>query len=868
MSGRAKLFAISLTVVLGLFSGSGEAANLVVNGNFSSGNTGFDTDYTFVSAPNPPAPPCAPFISEGCYAIAYTAHNPPQYTVKDYYSGFTAIPDHTGGTPGAMLFANGAPASNFVWKQTLTVLPNTTYLFSAWVSSGLNDPAPANLRFQVDTSAGCSGSSSFTGIGTLNANTAPGWVQGYATFRTGSSTSVCVGLLNQNSAANGNDFAIDDLSVDTDSRAPTASNATVSTPKGVAGTRNVVTSDVTAGSSPVNAASVDLDPAVIGRQTSWVFTNATGTVTFTVDTAGLVTFTPSANFLGTATCSWRVFTTDATPVPSNVATLSVTVSSVTPAPTASNTGPYCAGATISLSASTVAGATYAWTGPNSFTSSAQNPTIASATVAMAGTYSVTATVGGTISLPGTTTVVVNAVPSAPTASNTGPYAVGATISLSASTVAGATYAWTGPNGFTSSAQNPTIASATAAMAGTYSVTATAGGCASAAGTTVVTVNPYPAPTAYSVNPNAGALAGGTAVTISGTGFRMGVLVKFGANAGTLTSLSPTSVTVTTPAGAAAGSVTVTVRNTDGQTATAPAFTYNPSGCWPDASSEKSRMTGPCYPPVGGSPSSSSSTPLAVQTPNPTTFVGPAAWDSSSPDANTFIFFSGLPPVPTGAARGFAPRSVGVAPGEAITGCYRRMPAEGKMDVAVFQGGAAAPSSGGGPGTLAATGFGVAVTKYEGTTVVGQTKVEMASSKGNGVFDRIRIDGGELDLPIVTFDSNGDGVADYMSVPWGMLAAYGWSTDASGFIGNGGTPGPTPQIWMPLADTDGDGYGDSIVFDDGTGKPSTVFPKFPPMLPPFSQRNDLAVPALGEWGLFAFALSLAAAGWYAIRRTIG
>ena len=76
----------------------------------------------------------------------------------------------------------------------------------------------------------------------------------------------------------------------------------------------------------------------------------------------------------------------------------------------------------------------------------------------------------------------------PTATNGGPYCVGATISLLTPTVAGATYAWTGPNSFTSPDQNPTRTNATLADAGTYSVTITVNGCTSAAGTTNVTVN--------------------------------------------------------------------------------------------------------------------------------------------------------------------------------------------------------------------------------------------------------------------------------------------------------------------------------------------------------------------------------------------
>src|SRR5207248_8399289 len=102
-----------------------------------------------------------------------------------------------------------------------------------------------------------------------------------------------------------------------------------------------------------------------------------------------------------------------------------------------NSGPFCAGGTISLSTPTLSGATYAWTGPNAFTSSLQNPTRANATAADAGTYSVTVTVNGCTSPAGTTNVVVNSVPT-PSPANGGPYCAGATIALATPIVSGAT----------------------------------------------------------------------------------------------------------------------------------------------------------------------------------------------------------------------------------------------------------------------------------------------------------------------------------------------------------------------------------------------------------------------------------------------
>jgi hypothetical protein len=82
---------------------------------------------------------------------------------------------------------------------------------------------------------------------------------------------------------------------------------------------------------------------------------------------------------------------------------------------------------------------------------------------------------------------VTSAPSAPTAGSDSPACAGGTLHLTAATIPGATYAWAGPNGFTSSAQNPDLAGITVAAAGTYSVTASMGGCSSPVSTVDVTV---------------------------------------------------------------------------------------------------------------------------------------------------------------------------------------------------------------------------------------------------------------------------------------------------------------------------------------------------------------------------------------------
>ena len=68
---------------------------------------------------------------------------------------------------------------------------------------------------------------------------------------------------------------------------------------------------------------------------------------------------------------------------------------------------------------------------------------------------------------------------------------GETIQLTAALLTGASYAWTGPNGFASALQNPSLSNATVLNSGTYTVTYTRNGCAGSASVQVM-VNNAPA----------------------------------------------------------------------------------------------------------------------------------------------------------------------------------------------------------------------------------------------------------------------------------------------------------------------------------------------------------------------------------------
>ena len=170
---------------------------------------------------------------------------------------------------------------------------------------------------------------------------------------------------------------------------------------------------------------------------------------------------------------------------------------------------------------------------NSVTQSAQNITSNASGTAIitglsAGTYSnINVTINNCVSANvGPLTLSDPAAPSV-TAGNGGSVCAGSAISLTATTISGATYSWSGPSGFTSTTQNPSISNATTAKAGVYSVTATANGCTSAVSTTTVVVNTATA--ALSVSAGSACAGSSTTVTFTGT---PNAVVTYTINAGT------------------------------------------------------------------------------------------------------------------------------------------------------------------------------------------------------------------------------------------------------------------------------------------------------------------------------------------------
>ncbi|NUQ22514.1 MAG: gliding motility-associated C-terminal domain-containing protein [Saprospiraceae bacterium] len=158
--------------------------NLIANGGFEAGNTGFTSGYTNVACDITP---------EGMYAVL-----PQAYPCHPFWE---TCGDHTTSN-GLMMLVNGigTPGTE-VWCQTIAIIPNTQYAFSCWaMSEELNNQA--ELQFYIN---GALIGPVFTPIDTCV------WQQFYALWDAGNASTAEICIINQNLQPSGNDFALDDL---------------------------------------------------------------------------------------------------------------------------------------------------------------------------------------------------------------------------------------------------------------------------------------------------------------------------------------------------------------------------------------------------------------------------------------------------------------------------------------------------------------------------------------------------------------------------------------------------------------------------------------------------------------------------------
>jgi hypothetical protein len=164
--------------------------NLVTNGEFCVGNSGFSTQYHYCSTRD-----ClGSNSSEGWYAIGDDAFC--------FHGGFQGR-DHTTGS-GNFLIVNGSLSPNVnIWCETINVSTNSSYNFSYWLSS-MNTSNLARLQVFIN---GIPVGAPFTAP-----NTITNWQKFSAEWNSGSSTTATICITDQNTGFVGNDFGLDDIS--------------------------------------------------------------------------------------------------------------------------------------------------------------------------------------------------------------------------------------------------------------------------------------------------------------------------------------------------------------------------------------------------------------------------------------------------------------------------------------------------------------------------------------------------------------------------------------------------------------------------------------------------------------------------------
>jgi hypothetical protein len=182
-------------VAAALTAPQAQAQNLVTNGDFGAGDTGFITGYTLSTQ--------SPYLFEngvhGIYAILPIGSVNGETSYGDW-NNVTVDPQ---GGNGNVFVADAATSPNeTVWSQTLTVAPNTNYAFS-FDAAEISNACCSNAVF-VPTVNGA--------IGT--ALTVDGAWQTNASFiwNSGASTSAVLSLTDANTSGPYNDFVLTDVS--------------------------------------------------------------------------------------------------------------------------------------------------------------------------------------------------------------------------------------------------------------------------------------------------------------------------------------------------------------------------------------------------------------------------------------------------------------------------------------------------------------------------------------------------------------------------------------------------------------------------------------------------------------------------------
>ncbi|MFQ3577132.1 MAG: hypothetical protein SNJ77_11920 [Cytophagales bacterium] len=208
MLRNIKLICLTTSVIFISFKSSAQCpvssgTEFIVNGNFSAGNVGFTTDFTFFPGPGT--------LGQDQYAITTNPNN--------FNSGFFRnMGDHTTGTGNMLIFdfANNG-INDAVYRTTVPVVTGQTYFFSAWFANiAINNFSPCPecpggqkitnspiLKFRIGGV-----DQGIISVDSLTNN----WNQYFTPYTATSTGNITIEIINLRGGMASNDLALDDIS--------------------------------------------------------------------------------------------------------------------------------------------------------------------------------------------------------------------------------------------------------------------------------------------------------------------------------------------------------------------------------------------------------------------------------------------------------------------------------------------------------------------------------------------------------------------------------------------------------------------------------------------------------------------------------
>jgi hypothetical protein len=182
------------------------ADQLVINGDFSAGNTGFSSSYLLTEM--------TPFLFQNYVAGVYAIVPAGNINASAAYGDWNNVSTDPFGSNGNVLLAEGSSGAIFsdhevrtasnpltIWSETVNVRPNTTYTFTFY-GVEVSNPCCSNALLLADISGFASSLLATTGA----------WQSNSLVWNSGPNTTAVLTLTDLNRDVFKNDFAITDIS--------------------------------------------------------------------------------------------------------------------------------------------------------------------------------------------------------------------------------------------------------------------------------------------------------------------------------------------------------------------------------------------------------------------------------------------------------------------------------------------------------------------------------------------------------------------------------------------------------------------------------------------------------------------------------